>query len=277
VFDRLHWSFSEKCCSLTEVVFPDLIPDLIDKITNRDFCPEGEWKNVYNIVFIRKFPFNEPARREGAYYGDLTIERRVAGNLAKLFVIQNINLPGRNNPCRIETQFNFEILNDELSTLSPGSLWYWKNTVYDCLQDISINKYSTLEERGRILADGTIQKSINNAEFRSLDIQMPKLPITTNWGLLDAVQRLNWRHKTHRLNFNLLQNMDVLKANQCIEYLAGNKARFGDKEMNLHGYCHCGEGILPSYYWVTDNNILIIARFGLMAYIYKSGVDFKNS
>ena len=276
--NALHWSVSEKCEALVGEVFPNrlesalqvLQPDHLD-----GFLSDRDWCNEYDIVYTRNFPFMKKLPKRQIYYGDLSICRSTvqknSGNTAKLRVVQRINTPQANNSKRLTTEFDLQIMNDEVSSLAPDTVWHSKNTVFDRDSESEIEQYSTLEQWGRATSEGVIETSADGDEFRVVNRKSPELPLTSNWGIIDAVQRLGWQEPRAEVRFDMLENLDLIKADQRLVFLESFDFSFGDAELLLHGYCHVGEGILPSYYWVTENGQLLITRFGLMAYVFKSG------
>ena len=273
-----HWSVSEKCEALTTEVFPHHLEPALDGLPRDYFerySPDRNWRNEYDIVYIRSFPFTRRLPKRQVYYGDFSISKSDAGvrGGACLSVVQTIHTPQAGDRNRLRTELELGISQDDVSSLTPDAVWHLKNTVFDDETGSRIDRYSTLEEWGRLTAKGVVESSDDGVDFR------PRIhcntgtsaPISSNWGIIDAVGRLARQEKRNELGFGMLQNLDLYKPNQRLVFLERFEFAIAEKRIPLNGYCQIGEGILPSYYWVTDSGLLLLARFGLMAYVYKAG------
>ena len=113
--------------------------------------------------------------------------------------------------------------------------------------------------------------------------------------LLDAVQRLP-RAAFEPKRFTLLDDFDVVKANQTLAYrktvevlLGGRRVqkqhweklekgrirktswgREGDRPVRLHAYEHLGDAIVPEVYYVDDQGRLLFMVAGIEAYVWEA-------
>ena len=140
------------------------------------------------------------------------------------------------------------------------------------LRDPEVKSLASFEEWGRCKRTRNslaIEKSPDKQRFRTFARIPYATPLTTNWGLIDAVQRLGWRDRsTPPITFNILHNLDSLRRDQQLGFLESFEARFGEREVTLHGYYQIGEGTMPIFYWVNDDNCLVLARYGMAALVY---------
>ncbi|HUT34249.1 MAG TPA: hypothetical protein VNE39_12260 [Planctomycetota bacterium] len=122
---------------------------------------------------------------------------------------------------------------------------------------------TAVEESGRI-EDGTVVRT--GAKERRT-----KAPgaVTSNWSLFDAVQRLP-REKTPPLDFALLEDLDLLKANQRLTWRGAATVQVGGKPLELFGYQQLGEGILPHHYWLDAAGRLLIVYGGLRCFVFNA-------
>jgi hypothetical protein len=95
-------------------------------------------------------------------------------------------------------------------------------------------------------------------------------PLTSNWSLLDAVQRLPGK-AAKPLQFALLEDLDLLKPEQRLTFRETTTVTLGGDRVRLRGYQQIGRGILPWQYWVDDAGRLLLAFSGVRALIYDTG------
>jgi hypothetical protein len=88
---------------------------------------------------------------------------------------------------------------------------------------------------------------------------------TSNWSLLEAVQRLDGE-KAKLQAFTMLDFLDVRKDEQQLSFMGRQKVTCAGKELDLTGYQQVGRGILPYEYWVDENRRLRFVISGSRAY-----------
>jgi hypothetical protein len=217
------------------------------------FDPEGEWKNVYRIWLV--------TRRSNGF---LSIERAPASDSSPVTLnVETCVLQAAKVIHR--TRARLQCANDSLST--PQS-WDVKSEILD--PDFQRVEVADSWETGRV-RDG---KLIVNADWGGLGgggtrERHHKLPesYTSNWSLFDAVQQLPGKDMTP-LEFDLLEDSDLLKSKQKLSYWKSTDVNIGDNVLQLTGYQQMGQGILPYQYWVDGHHRLLFAISGIRAYIF---------
>ncbi|NQT51265.1 hypothetical protein HQ576_04410 [bacterium] len=100
-------------------------------------------------------------------------------------------------------------------------------------------------------------------------------PATSQWSLFDAVQRLPGP-KTKPLAFAMLEEMDLVKPGQRLEFRETKTLELGGTTLRLRGYQQLGRGILPWQYWVDEQGRLLFAFSGIRAYIHDPKAEAKT-
>lgn len=94
----------------------------------------------------------------------------------------------------------------------------------------------------------------------------PGETIAANWGLFDAVQRLD-ADLAAPLSFAVLDDFDLYKPGHTLRSAGSLTVTFADGPVQLHGFRQNGRGILPYAYWVTDTGRLVFAVGGYQGYV----------
>ena len=208
------------------------------------FDRNGAWTNSYRLWLVQ--------RNLGG--GCLTVRREpTAGGAVRLHA--DLAVAEWSGYVRRTTAV-LECAGDALCT--PKS-WRLDSQCFD-IDDKPIAA-TKLSERGTI-ADGILEIRFGQ---RSRKEKVPQ-PVTSNWSLFDAVQRLPGA-KTAPLKFALLEEMDLLKADQRLEFREAKKLKLGDATLQLRGYNQIGRGVLPWQYWVDAQGRLLFAFSGVRAFI----------
>ena len=209
------------------------------------FDPDGAWENRYRVWLYS-------ASNQGTMR--LTRSATPPSQTGVLNVEQSvIQSPGSVHQTSAQIQF----VADALST--PQS-WQIDSVILD-LNSQPIEKSRVLETGS--VTGGQIQVIANG---RTLLRPAPAV-FTSNWSLFDAVQRLPGPATTP-LEFDLLEELDLLKTGQRLSYQESRTLDVNGNNLSLIGYHLIGEGILPYEFWVDEQHRLLIALSGLRAYIY---------
>jgi len=94
----------------------------------------------------------------------------------------------------------------------------------------------------------------------------PGTALATNWGLFDAVQRLD-PGLAQPLVFDMLQDFDLHKPGQTLRSGGTVDVEFARGPVRLHGFHQLGHGVLPYEYWVDDEGRLVLAVGGYQGYV----------
>jgi len=220
-----------------------------------DFDPQGKWTHKYRLWLVSSGGL-APKPADKHYRGFLQIRRGLSadGNQITLHVRQSIlqQTPGVHDTAAV-----IECAADALA--SPRS-WKLKHTVRDGRMK-PVPKVR-VDQKGEI-RNGSVQVDYGN---RTTNRRVPPL-LTSDWSLLDAVQRLR-RRESPPLEFAMLAQLDLLKRSQRIAYCGVDEYRLGGHSLRLHCYQHVGNGILPYKYYVDQQGRLLVAVGGLTAYIF---------
>lgn len=103
---------------------------------------------------------------------------------------------------------------------------------------------------------------------RTMRIPLPRA-YTSNWSLLDAVQRLP-RQKGRPLRFTLLEEGELPKPGQALSFRQTVRVELPvatRPAVTLHGFQQLGEGVSPATYWLDEQGRLLFFFSGLDALV----------
>ena len=218
-----------------------------------EFDPGGTWKHAYRVWMVAGGGLI-PKPADVHYRGLMEIERRPLpdGKAVTLAVHQSII----QHTGVHETAALITCAADALASLRR---WKLVNTVCDPLM-------KPMPEAG-VKQSGKVDQGTVTVEHggRTATFEAPP-PLTTNWSLFDAVQRMP-RNTGPPAEFAMLQECDLLKPSQQITYRGTGEHTLGGNTVRLHHWQHVGEGILPYDYYADQQGRLLVAVGGLRAYI----------
>ncbi len=123
--------------------------------------------------------------------------------------------------------------------------------------DLSINRIG-LDKKGSLqgnqLVDGQTRKKI-------------AVPVSCNWCLPDALQRLSLNGAKELPFFTLLDELEKIKEEQQVRFLGQRQIPFAGMEVTVKCYQHTGRGMLPYFYYIDLQGRLLVALSGLQAFI----------
>jgi hypothetical protein len=117
-------------------------------------------------------------------------------------------------------------------------------------------------QTGTVLG-GSVRIDYGGDSVRSL---APAGPLSSNWSLFDALQRMP-REGMPPFAFDMLDELDQLKRAHQIRYRGTSRHNLNGKAVALHHHQHTGRGILPMNYYTDQQGRLLVALGGLRAYI----------
>lgn len=220
------------------------------RIPDEPFDPDGTWTNRYGIWVMRSSPSTEAERR-----GTLIVRREINGaDRIRLDIDLDVELYGKGteayqHTCRMQCRA------DALAT--PVT---WKLHVRTRSSKSGWEPLSEFTEEGEIAAGLARWRG---ARERTRAIARP---VTSSWSLFDAVQR-NFRAGDRPLDFDLLDETDLFKADHRLERGSDAKVELGGKTMTLHCFDQVGSGCLPLTYWLNDQGRMLMLIGGMRAYI----------
>ena len=208
------------------------------------FDPGGAWTQSYHLWLVQSFLGG----------GALTLQRTPTEGGARLDVTYDVaEYTGYIRRTKVE-------LDCKGDALCSPTKWTLKSSSFD-VDDTPI-KGSSIAEVGGVQG-GKLEVTFASRTRR----ETFPAPATSNWSLFDAVQRLPGK-ATKPLSFTLLEEMDLIKPRQRLEFREERDFKAGGTTLHLRGYQHVGEGVLPWQYWVDAAGRLLFAFSGVRAFIY---------
>lgn len=98
-------------------------------------------------------------------------------------------------------------------------------------------------------------------------------PVTADWLLFEAIQRLPREHGDSAL-FDYLEGLSVVRLEHRLSYL-GEVERKADRWPRLHRFVQFGHGVLPYNYWLGADRRLLLVTSLARAYILDDAADEK--
>lgn len=223
------------------------------------FDPRGEWEHRYRVCVVRMTP------QDGwrcLPSGALILRRKPLDGgrleLAAYFGAEH----GATTRDRLDAQM-------VCKADAAGSLVSWQTRAF--IQDAKSGAAASepVVETGSI-AGGEIRFS--GAHKKTL--RAPE-PISSNWSLFEAVQRLAPERET--LEFSMLEELRLLRLNQRLVPKPPMEIQVGGRAVLLRRFEHFGDGVLPYTYWLDGAGRLLFAVGGLRAYLWdaKAELDAK--
>jgi len=209
------------------------------------FDPTAEWTQTYRLWLVQRY-------RSG---GKLVVHRTPSGRDGVRLRVESTLAEYGGHLRRIEA-----VLDCAADTLCSPRGWRLKATHLDVRDKPTAG--SGLSERGT-LAGGTWTVRFGD---RSRKRKIPS-PVTSNWSLFEAVQRLPGKD-TQPLSFAMLDEMDLLKPDQRLSFCGTKEVQVGGRKRMLRGYAQIGRGVLPWQYWVDEQSRLLLAFSGVRAYVW---------
>jgi hypothetical protein len=258
VEDKLHWSCDDGLL-LSKKVFPEGFSAQNSTLPNTKFNPDSDWHNSYDLVNTGfQFIDNDAA----VYYGSLHIAAKFENDQVKLTASGTRQFNQSFTAERQHFQSESVCKLDEQFSLKEDTVWKVKNELKN-QHDPATHPYSQINESGKISA-GCIKKTDSAGKWYSYQ-QAKSKQVVSDWALCASAGRLN-RKKQYK--FDYLQQLQRLSCGHTIRFLESFDARFGRRNITLHGYVQTGPAITPCFYWVDDHGRLIMARFALSAIVY---------
>jgi hypothetical protein len=86
-----------------------------------------------------------------------------------------------------------------------------------------------------------------------------KRPVTSNWSLIDALQRLPASGELPTEEFDVLEDLDVPTHRHRLARVDPVEIDVAGRPARLHGYVRFGHGALPVHYWLDEAQRLVLA------------------
>ncbi len=228
------------------------------------FEAEGAWEHVYDV-----FPIYADLHLTGQAWsrqhkGMLRLKRTpLPGEEAfRLEVESEVTFLGWLPTRTQRTTASVKCADDRLAT--PLS-WELESVALSA-EDGSPVALSHMRESG-VREDGAVELVFEGGR-RTLEVSSP---LTSNWSLFDAVQRLP-RGEAPGAEFEMLEDLRLRRAHQRLTAEDRTEVTMGGKSVPLYGFRQIGEGISPTHYWLDEQGRLLLAFGKMRAYIWHDGV-----
>ena len=97
--------------------------------------------------------------------------------------------------------------------------------------------------------------------------------VTCNWALFDAIPHLAHRLKAlgERVSLGILEDLEKVRAPASIGFLEDWVVPLDDSALELSGFFVYGAGMLPSYWWLDQQERVVIASTTFQTFVLKGG------
>ena len=276
-----HFSFRGGTRNQEKPFISSNLTDRISALVHGAFDPYGDYGLSYGIYFINAISDETQGHGDGiydifsknTYFGRLDLVKNVDGEMASYAATREIEgISNQRNTARptSTTRYHHDAANDEMCTILPGCTMHYCYEVTRNYYNRDLRDVYRYNQKIHIDKGGTIAKYDRG---RSIGLETSGAAIHTNFTLMDLVQKLSIAGKAMQVDieFDYFENMEVVKRKHNIRYVDAIKARIGNKDIGLTGYCHTGTGIMPTFYWVTDRQLLIMIRYGISFIVLEGG------
>ena len=212
------------------------------------FDPGDAWELVWQIWLLK------PVRRLPNHSGFIRIRRQPETSGFLLSVEQQVINRGSVTVQRAEIHCR----NDAFGTPIRWRLEF-KLLAFPDLQPVPEARFS----KSGLLQEGKIVTQRHGRTF-----QRPvELPVTTGWGLLEALQRLAKERQQRLGPFTVLDELDKPKPNHTVQFRKNLALPLRGEPVPVHYYQQVGEAWLPWRYYLDGQGRLLVALNGPRAYI----------
>ncbi len=92
--------------------------------------------------------------------------------------------------------------------------------------------------------------------------------LTSDWSLLEALQRLPPAGELRPERFDLLEDLELLKRDQRLERVEPIEVALGGERTRLSGHVRTGYGTLPVFYWLDETGRLLFVLGSMRALVW---------
>lgn len=213
------------------------------------FDPVGEWSHTYSIRLIHESGGIQHCDPVGV----LRIARRQLGTGVIQLTVSHA--PRQGGPTWDRVDATLTCADDRLSSLRA-----WDSKTRLVSHEGAVVEGSAFRARG-VVEQGRILR-ISGGQIT----HPAQGPVTTDWGLIDALQRSPL--EPIRIDeFTVLEELDVPRLGQALAYRGAVEVTTAGGAARLHGFERVGRGTLPTTYWLDEEHRMWFAIGGLRAYL----------
>ena len=217
------------------------------------FDPQGEWEHRYSVCVLSP---ERGAKGEHPHpNGTLALKRKPAGE-GRLTLEVDFSVSTR-GPSGARTRASLTCAADRLATPREWELRAEAVEDGEAVAETTVAETAVVRD-GVLVRRGRVERKL----------KLPR-PFTSNWCLLEAVQRLPF--DSAPVSFDMLEDLDLFKPEQSLRPAGAVTLELGGRQVRLHGFRQIGRGILPTHYWLDDEHRLIAAAGALRAFIWDTG------
>ncbi|MBP7560193.1 MAG: hypothetical protein KBA64_06890 [Armatimonadetes bacterium] len=222
---------------------------------NEPFDPVGEWTHTYSIRLIHQF--------QGVQHCDAVGVLRLIRSQLGVGVIRIsvAHAPRQAGPGWDRVDATLSCADDRLSSLRA-----WDSKTRLVRNDGVVMEGTEFRARGVVERGRIVRISGGKIEHPAQG------PVTTDWGLIDAVQRLPLEPARIE-DFTVLEELDAPRLGQRLVYCGPVEVPTASGAATLHGFERAGRGVLPTTYWVDEEHRMWFAIGSLRAVLLEPGLQ----
>ena len=252
--DHIHWSFQYDGRSQT----PHFGKQLIG-ILNRSTTPASKEKYTVLPNYWKGYKGRgggDPVR--DLTIGEVIINRKREPSQNWHYDIQFLNTTSGEN-----LHLDFYTADDDLRTLRDT----WRVTATNSAGD----KYRQFTCEGHIISQGDQQRVtlvVNNTTLPIGHLENTH-PITCNWTLFDVIPNLAHQLKASgkQISLAILEDLEKVRTHVRIGYMEDCTLPLDDGTLKLSGFFVYGAGMLPSYWWLDQQEQVIVASTTFQTFV----------
>lgn len=246
------------------VVGSALSPAMLHKIgvlgkippPDKGFSPHSNWTNTYRICTCHGY-----LHEDNNNPGFLQISR--VGPKEK----NNFALSLRQKLVHEDAAVCALCADMDCTTDRSATLRSWKISSRFIDRDEKLISELTDEQNGRVKG-GVIRIKTASGTFD----RKASGPVTSDWGMFEAVQRLEF-DESRPVRFNLLEGLTLNKGEQKLRYRGIYTFDSDDGEQSLHWFTQLGHGVLPYDYYLDRYHRLAVVITGPRSYILDDNAE----
>ena len=265
---KLHWSFNYNHAGQQPYFAEQLVETLQEYYeTQQDdgkpgqSLPRQTCRQVYEVLpnFWRGHK-GLAGQTEGGYdlrVGSVALERTREENGGWRYKVRFVNTTSGE-----DLQLSFSCAGDKRRALTGEWQVQTENSAGDLYRRFLCKGRLERRDSGR----SDIRLNINGLEIVAGSVD-DSTPLTCNWSLFDVIPSLDGN--SGNTEIALLEDLEKLRSRNRVGYLENWTLELGQRREELAGYFLCGEGVVPSYWWVDRFGNVVIVSSTLQTFILK--------
>ena len=250
--DHIHWSFQYDGRSQT----PHFGKQLIEILSQT--APTSKKKYTVLPNYWKGYKGRGGKAPRDLSIGEAIINRTREPSKNWHYDIQFLNTTSGEN-----LHLDYYCADDDLRTLRDT----WRVTATNGAGD----KYRQFTCEGHITSQGDQQQVslvVNNTTLPVGHLENTH-PITCNWTLFDVIPNLAHQLKSSgkQISIAILEDLEKIRTPARIGYMEDYALSLNNETLNLSGFFVYGAGMLPSYWWLDQQEQVIIASTTFQTFV----------